>query len=187
MSHERAVLVRVPGGVPSLDQLVRDIHSAYDRAADALPGERTDVSRYEALSAKLELLALRSLRDGAETCLIDVDDRVGHIVAHQAHAAESLTRLPAVTRGWVAANDVVVELRLPFEPGETKRTTFAIPVAAPAARWSAPPGVHGKKAVEERFRQQVADAISGTRGAAITPSGVPNSVLTEIPLSVKLV
>lgn len=185
MTIERAVLVRVPGDAEGIALLVGDIRSAQRRVAKALPGDRVDIIRYEALSTQLERTAARRLLlPGSDHLDIAVADRAGDGFFD----AQSADRLPSdagPARSWIAAGDFVVELRAPFEPGPTPWIDKADAVLRePALTWSAPLDSRGRElegpaAVAERFRQQLQAATDGEPESAMMPSGVANRVLTE--------
>ncbi|GAB3428482.1 hypothetical protein [Flindersiella endophytica] len=179
MTVERALLVRVPGD-SAVAALLADIRGAYARAAKALPGDRTDISRYELVSSQLEILAHRAYAAGAATLSIPTSD------VDSTAVVESLTdpRLPQVASTaideWIRSGDVAVELRRPFNAGSTEHKAAPVPARSPADRWLAPTGVVGKRAVALRFRQQVESVLDGAPGAVVSPGGVSHGVITEV-------
>ena len=121
MSVEQSVLVRLPVDQLGLRPLLGDIRAAAARIAKALPGERTDIIRYEALSSQLEHAARRHLaRPGAEHLVIRPSDRIGDSFFGPDDAAQVPSEADA-TRAWLAAGDVAVEIRDPFGRGQTVR------------------------------------------------------------------
>lgn len=184
MSTERAFLVRLSPGHGGVSELIADIRSAEKRIAKAFAGDRIDVVRYEALSSQLEELARAQLVVGsAESIEIPATDRDGHSVldAAQLHTRDDTP----VVRAWIAAGDVAVEVRTTFGRGVTTAPpTVGTLVARPAEAWDAPLDdrgrqMQGTRAVAERFRQQLTDAVNQVPGAAMLPSGVSNRVLTD--------
>jgi hypothetical protein len=83
-------------------------------------------------------------------------------------------------RAWLAQSALAVQLRLPFEDGPTVWATSDRTPSQPADVWRARGGAGGRRAVLQRFRAQVASAAASEPGASISPSGVSNSVLTDI-------
>lgn len=161
MTVERTIRVTLPLS-DDVDGLLRDIAAARRRAEKADPGDRSDVVRYEALCSRLETIAIESASAGRAPVVV-------------ADAPQD----PFVRRD--TAIDVFVS-----QPLETGDAVWAAPetVAAPAAEpWRSASGSAGRRAVEERFRGQLAAAVSdGTteRSAALSPSGVNNRVITEV-------
>lgn len=137
MTIERAVLVRVAGADQSVSTLVRDIRSAESRAAKALPGDRVDIVRFEQLSTKLELIALRALSDGARSLTWGSSEQDAGV-----NDSAPSRRVEAVVTEWLAAGDLPVEVRLPFAYGATVQRQSS-PSRGPSARWAAPSGIKG--------------------------------------------
>ncbi|MEV5090343.1 hypothetical protein AB0N18_20930 [Streptomyces griseoincarnatus] len=189
-------LVSLPADGP-LRTLVGDIATAALRSATAEPGDRTDVVRYERLCSQLESHAWRAAAGGAP-CVVsddtpdgpglpvavhDMADPIGSALTDRVshHAAR-------VVRRWLDEQNVVVALTVPFAPGGSGfHSTDRHPPgreSAPdvAAPWRAPDGVEGRRAVEARFRAQVAAAVGphATGQQSVSPSGVHNRVLTEV-------
>lgn len=184
MSSERAFLVRLNPREHGVADLVADIGGAQRRIPKAMPGDRLDIIRYEALSSRLEVVARHELLRAAAPIEIPVLDRDGEAVV----VPGSLADFPSVAEmvaEWIAAGDVAVEVRVALASGETPPPpTLGTPLRDPAQAWSAPLGrdgcpLSGDQAVAERFRQQLRDAVDGVPDAAIRPSGVSNRVLTE--------
>lgn len=175
-------------------QLAGDIAAAAVRATKADPGDRTDIARYERLCTQLETLAWDAATAGASTLPLpesppgpalpvvvsDVTDPLGPGLLEQlpGSAADAV-------RTWLTNGHIVVALTVPFHPGTPSR--FSQPQAAPgvAEPWRAPDGYEGARAVEARFRAQVAAAVNPGRDTQATrqvidPSGVHNRVLTNV-------
>ena len=120
---------------------------------------------------------------------------VGASLAHDHEGCpfdgELATRLDVEARAkvtrWVRESQIVVELRLPLEGGASSVDSAAGTVRPPAEVWESKTGASGRRAVEERFREQLeqATATNGAEAATeadrplITPSGIHNRVLTE--------
>jgi hypothetical protein len=180
-----------------LRTLVGDIATAALRSTTAEPGDRTDVVRYERLCSQLESHAWRAAAGGAP-CLVldepsdgpglpvaahDMADPLGSALADRVshHAAR-------LVRHWLAEQNVVVALTVPFAPGDSgfrppdRHPSGRDPASDVAAPWRAPEGVEGRRAVEARFRDQVAAAVGpdATGQQPVSPSGVHNRVLTEV-------
>jgi len=181
MSTERGFVVGVDDTRDN-QVLVAEIISAAARARKADPGDRVDIVRFEALSSRLEQVALCEPRSsflevalplpGSESILAGADrknwsDGLGSAVLDAALAVVAMGRLPVL----------VVE---PLADGGTTESE-AIAVDDPASRWDSG-GEHGRRAVEARFRAQIAEALHGeTRSRrVISPSGIQNPVVTEI-------
>ena len=82
---------------------------------------------------------------------------------------------------WLSAGSIVVELRLPHSNGMTHMPgSPGVGPPPPALRWQSVEG-RPREAMRERFRSLISDALSDAGGpeAAIRPSGITNSVLTE--------
>lgn len=181
MSTETAWVIGLPLDASYLD-LVNDIRSASSRASKAEPGDRLDIARFEALATRLEQAALShpgaprtaiSLPQSGETMLLGTDPKLWP------------ASLPYDTRQ--AANSFVAINLLPVlvvDPHVYGRTTTQVigPAESPAETWTAEAGVFGSRAVEHRFRAQIAEALNPNAGrhVPISPSGVNNTVVTEI-------
>jgi hypothetical protein len=180
MTVERAGFVRLSAS-PEIETLLRDIRGAHARANKALPGDRTDVVRYEALCTRLESIAQAALACGAATAELPVDDMDALIFADSTMSRPVPEQVVGILQRWVSDGAVAVELRLPFTPGITShRQAAELLPAAPSAPWAAPAGIEGRRAVELRFRRQLTDVLAETPAAIVMPSGVSNSVLTEV-------
>jgi hypothetical protein len=179
MTIERAVLVRLPAHT-EIETILRDIRGAHARANKALPGDRTDIVRYEALCARLESIAQAAFVSGAATVDLPVDDLNALVFVDGTISRPFPDHVAEVVQSWVAGGHLAVELRLPFTPGVTQHRQAAEGPAAPSPRWAAPAGIEGRRAVELRFRQQLTDVLAEIPAAVVMPSGVSNSVLTEV-------
>lgn len=184
MTSERAFVV---GVVPTADvlSLVADIRSAAKRARKADPGDRSDVVRFESLAAQLEHLAATSVTapryevpaSSAEQALVLGEDEEywGALPIESRDAAAQL-----VQQGLVPV--LVIHPLIPGSaPKSHGRSNAAKP---PAESWRDPDGYSRRRAVEARFRAQIREALDaqsvGGAPRAIAPSGVQNSVVTEI-------
>ena len=160
MSRERAIEIALPVD-PEVEGLLADIEAAERRAEKSEPGERTEVVRYEALRTALE-----------------------------SRAAAALVRDPGASR---PAGDsamlrrdgdrVIVPLTLPLEPGGKGARSVVGEAPPPATRWPVRDDLHGRRLVEQRFREQLALAVASPgkdRSSALSPSGINNRVLTEV-------
>lgn len=184
MSTERAFLVRLNPQDHGVAALVADIEGARRRIPKALAGDRVDIIRYEALSTRLETVARRKLLHSAAALEVPVLEREGDAVV-DAGALADFPDAADVIAEWMAAGDIAVEVRLALASGATPPPpTVGNPLRGAARAWTAPLGRDGRpltgdRAVAERFRQQLGDAVNEVPGAAMLPSGVSNRVLTE--------
>lgn len=171
---------------PDVDRLLKDAVSAQARLRKALAGDRVDAARYETLCTQIEQRAHQARLAGAEATMpvqCSPGDLMspGFVVAADelngaAMRAEEIQQI----RAWLYQDDFAVQLRLPFENGRTVWTRSDRPPSEPAEPWEATGGAVGRRAVLQRFRAQVASAAAGEAGVSISPSGVSNSVLTDI-------
>lgn len=181
MSTEIAWVIGLPTDAAYLD-LVNDIRSAASRASKADPGDRLDIARFEALATRLEQAALNHpgaprvavpLPDGGHTMLMGTDPKTWspNLPDNIRQAASSL----------VAKKLLPVLVVNPHTYGITSAQMIG-PAESPANTWAAEDGVSGSRAVEARFRAQIAEALApdATRRVPISPSGVSNAVVTEI-------
>lgn len=162
MTTEIAIFVRVSESLaPTVKRLRQQGDEALRRSSKLLPGDRTELQRFEALQAAIERCAMVSLWGGEP-----------HWAGADGERAAGV---------WISAGGEVVELRLPHAPGETALTgTPGAGPPPPRQTWrseSATP----REAMRERFHQQVSAALSPdtAEDAVLRPSGVTNSVLTE--------
>ncbi|MEQ3551765.1 hypothetical protein WIS52_14925 [Pseudonocardia nematodicida] len=182
MSREEAWLVRLPGA--GLEQLLLDIEAAAARVPLALPGDRTDVIRFEKLATELERRALVALTSGAEAVQEpDLPQAPTARVFYRGANDEPPSSALAAARPWFRSGDIAVEIRRPFGPGATAASPQAN-LRQPAKVWRAigPRGVEltGSRAVEKRFHRQIETALDGDDPeAVIRPSGINNRVLTD--------
>ncbi|MFF2300275.1 hypothetical protein [Arthrobacter sp. NPDC058127] len=181
MSTEIAWVIGLPLHASYLD-LVNDVRSAASRASKADPGDRHDIARFEALATRLEQAALShpgaqrtaiSLPQNGETILLGTDPK-----AWPASLPDD-TRQAA--KSFVAMNFLPVLVVDPHVYGITTAQVIG-PAESPAETWTAEDGVFGSRAVEHRFRAQIAEALNpeAARRVPISPSGVNNTVVTEI-------
>lgn len=185
MSIEMRTWVRL-AHAPDVDRLLKDAVSARARLRKALAGDRVDAARFEALCTQIEQCAHRARLAGAEATppiQCGPGDRMTSgffLVADELNAASMRPEEIQQIRTWLIQDDLAVQLRLPFENGSTVWTRSDRPLPLPAEPWEATGGAAGRRAVLQRFRAQVASAAGGAAGASISPSGVSNSVLTDI-------
>lgn len=186
MSAETAYVVGVPAG-PDLAALLRDIVSARGRAAKADPGDRLDIVRFEALMTELERRAAAADPAGRVWLPPEVPhDGVTLIGADEARWPDALPApIRDAARIVAAAGEVPVLIVDPFVPapalGESAGMADdrATAQTAPAQRWDSG-GQRGLEAVESRFRAQLVEALTGQAARPIAPSGLQNSVVTEL-------
>ncbi len=185
MTVERAVIVGVPPSA-EVDELIADIRSAAARGRKADPGERGDIVRFEALATQLEQLAGRfAAADSVVAIPMDVAEQEMMLFGTQ--PADWEESVPAEIRGPAAEMHSLglrpVLLSTVLERGEAEGVVIPVAPPEPSERWEST-GSRGRKAVEERFRAQIEEALDtsrtdgGTR--AISPSGIQNPVVTEI-------
>jgi hypothetical protein len=185
MSIEMRIWVRMPHA-PDVDRLLKDAVSARARLRKALAGDRVDAVRYEALCTQIEQRAHQSRLAGAEItmpvqCGPGDPMTPGFFITADELDATAMTPAEAQDiRMWLSQGDLAVQLRLPFENGQTVWVRSGRSPSEPAEPWEATGGAVGRRAVLQRFRAQVASAAAGEPGASISPSGVSNSVLTDI-------
>ena len=180
MTAEHAALVGVPP-TTELDGLLTEIQSAIARSRKAEPGDRTDITRFEALASQLEQLAIRQAQDQAPLALFD-----GPALLFGMHPDAWDPSLPPEVRS--AALSMVEKGLLPvivssvLERGAIQHSITSATPPRPTDVWKSS-GVRGRKAVEERFRAQIIEALHADdlgNAGAISPSGVQNRVVTEI-------
>jgi len=181
MSAEQALIVGLPDTAANR-ALIADINSAAARSRKAEPGDRLDIARFEALTTRLEQLAVNDAqaprievsmpRPSAEALLFGFDQRDW--------SPSWPADVRAAAAGAVAAGRLPVLVVLPLTEGSPARRGDLGPAAAPATRWDSD-GVRGWKAVEARFRAQLTQAVTAAADdrVPISPSGIQNSVVTE--------
>lgn len=162
MSAEHTLYVRLPKALrEEHDRLQADADAAWRRVVSARPGDRRDLGRYEALHARIEVLAARARAEGAEAL-------VGGLGADA----------PLAVDDWERAGDTVVALRLPLLPGPTaKAPPDPAGVTPPPPRCE--PQEIGLEAARARLHSDLRAVVAGEPEAAIRPSGIPNRILTE--------
>lgn len=181
MSTERAFVVGLPAD-PSFLSLADDVRSAARRAGKADPGDRLDIARLEALATRLEQAALNRLNAPRTAVAMPDGGQTGLVGADQETWPRSLPEdIRAAAIRFVAQGLLPVLVIDPHARGVTKPAEIGS-ADDPAAVWEAEEGVVGGRAVEARFRAQIAEALSyGTaRRVPISPSGINNAVVTEI-------
>lgn len=185
MTTERAFIVGVQP-TAEVSALVDDIRSAAARARKADPGDRSDVIRFESLSAQLEHLAATSESAPRAEISIEAAEQSAILGGDETCWGEEI---PAEVRDAAAAvaeqGRVPVLVVDPLTPGARHGSRgSAVEIPPPAEPWQDPSGSSGRKAVEARFRAQIREALDahagGTRPRSIAPSGVQNAVVTEI-------
>lgn len=184
MTTELAAFVRLDGTDTSLRLLVRDIRSAADRARKAMPGERTDIVRFETLSAQLERRAMREFSRSMGTAAVVAlppSRGLGLGVVDEINIHEQPSERHRLVSTWVTDGDIAVELRMPLSVGATPRREQFQPSRQPEKAWPvAPEGTTRKQAIAQRFEEQISATLElSDPPSYIEPSGVSNSVLTE--------
>ncbi len=181
MSTERAWVIGLPAD-GSMEGLVEDIQSAASRGAKAEPGDRLDIARFEALATRLEQAALRHA--DAKRIAVALPEPGPTILFGQ----ESNNWSSGLPKDIVAAANTLAQAGLvpvlvvaPHGRGTTDNPILR-PAEPPADKWEADEGVFGGRAVEARFRAQIAEALNpdAKRRVPISPSGINNAVVTEI-------
>lgn len=168
-----------------LDRLLADIDSAAVRAGKASPGDRLDVERFEALSTQLESLVQRAAARHTKQVDVDLSSGSRHIFGSNLSnwSGDVPSELLAAARSLFEAGLRPVVSVAPLTPGIAQAATAGSTAPPPAERWEGD-GSTGSKAVEARFRAQIAASIRsktlGQPASPISPSGVQNSVVTNI-------
>lgn len=170
-------------------ELIGDIDSAAARAAKADPADRLDIVRFESLSVQLERQAAQAWRDGAASVTLPAA-APGELPAVLPPGGEPATpaAIPSGPRAdvdaWRRQGCAVVGLCLPFAAAEQaiEERPEPTPPPPPVERWESEVGAQGRAAVEERFRSQLEAAVAAGEGErkAISPSGLQNTVVTEV-------
>jgi hypothetical protein len=183
MTTERSAFVLIPDILATpLLQLERRAIAALRRAEKLPPGDRTEAMRFESIHAVIDQVATAAMANGEPTVLSSsaaYNDLRGTSVLH----GELLDRrtMPEKVADWMAAGKVVVELRIPHNPGATEvggDPGHGPP--PPAKRWISSGG-DSVAAARERFEFLLSEALSNPQGdeGTIRPSDVSNKVLTE--------
>lgn len=181
MSTEHAWVIGLPSETTIL-ALVEDAKSAAQRSAKADPGDRLDIARFETLATRLEHLAVNHPEGRRLAVAVPPP---GQTMLFGQDPTTWPTSLPADIRAAAAAlvdADLVPVLVITAHvPG----SALAADVGAaepPAEVWKADAGVFGGQAVEARFRAQIREALAADarRRNPISPSGISNTVVTEI-------
>lgn len=162
MTLERATFVRISEALaPTVRKLRQQGEAALRRSVKLPPGDRSEQRRYEGLQTAIERCAVMSLWAGEPHCSGDEG--------------------PEAASTWASHGAEIVELRLPHAPGDTVQTgTPGVGPPAAARPWKSESPI-AREAMAERFRQSIEAALAegGAEAAAVRPSGVTNSVLTE--------
>ena len=181
MSAEQALIVGLPDTAANRT-LIADINSAAARSRKAEPGDRLDIARFEALATRLEQLAINDAH--APRAAVAVPGQSAEALLFGADERDWSPSLPADVRAaaarTAAGGRLPVLVVLPLAEGSTAGRGDPGPAAGPATRWDSG-GIRGRKAVEARFRAQLAEASAAPGGRMpISPSGIQNSVVTEM-------
>ena len=181
MSQERAWVIGLPGDGPHR-AIIADIRSAAGRSRKAEPGDRLDIARFEALATRLEQAALNDRQ--APRTEVAVPGPLSEALLFGPDPSAWPEGLPADIRAaaqaYVDRNWLPVLVIDPFGTGPAA-TGGQEEADGPARRWKSD-GEQGRRAVEARFRAQIAEALSADsrHRIAISPSGIQNAVVTEI-------
>jgi len=181
MSREAVRLVRLSGGDSAVRTLTLGLAAAKRRAAKALPGDRSEVVRYEAMCASLEGLAARALIGGAASVSLSIPSAPLAPYIEQEHEAREVDG-SGVASEWCLSGDICVLLVDPFMAGTgDEEISSSEESLEPAEAWFAGRDVEPYGAVRKRFESQLDLALLGNdTTAAIRPSGVSNRVLTDV-------
>jgi len=183
MTIERSAFVVIPESLtPQILELERRAGAALRRAQKLSRGDRTEAIRFESIHAVIDQVAVAAMANGEPTVYSSAAvDRVpgGTSVLH----GKLLDRkaIPEEIVGWLAADRVVVELRMPHTPGETiVGGEIGHGPPPPAMRWKSS-GHDLTTAARERFEFLLSVALNSPHGedGTIRPSDVSNTVLTE--------
>jgi hypothetical protein len=180
MSAEQALIVGVPDTAANR-ALIAEISSAAARSRKAESGDRLDIARFEALATRLEQLAVNDPH--APRTAVAVPGPSTEALLFGADQRDWSPSWPADVRaaaaGTLTIGRLPVLVVLPLTEGSTAGGGDRVSAAGPATRWDSD-GVRGRKAVEARFRAQLAEASAAPDGRVpISPSGIQNSVVTE--------
>jgi hypothetical protein len=180
MSAEQAFIVGLPDTAANR-ALIAEISSAAARSRKAEPGDRLDIARFEALATRLEQLAINDPH--APRTAVAVPGPSGETLLFGADQRDWSPSWPADVRaaaaGALVTGRLPVLVVLPLTEGSTAGSGDPVAATRPATRWDSD-GVRGRKAVEARFRAQLAEASAAPDGRVpISPSGIQNSVVTE--------
>lgn len=182
MIGERAWVTGLPATSENL-LLVRDIRSARDRGLKADPGDRLDIGRFEALATRLEQAGRNQRESPMIPVSIPAPGLESLLLGQDASAWPNALPIDvrSAAQQVVARGEIPILLVDPFRAGGGGPSETVARASGPAPRWDSD-GAHGRFAVEARFRAQIEEAIAadGTHRTVISPSGIQNSVVTEI-------
>ena len=183
MTSERAFVVGLEP-TDHLRGLVEDVYSAADRAKKADPGDRLDTARFESLAAELETIAAASAETRTEVPVESVEGIMLFGRDESRWAEETPENVRAAASAAIGEGLMPVLLVQPFEPGSQTQPVDPVAADPPAQRWESAEAVGRREAVEARFRAQIEEALNVIKDIstprAIAPSGIQNSVVTEI-------
>ena len=176
MTTERSHIVVLRGRAADRARGFADAaETAARRAHKALPGDRSDIVRFEELASAVEAAAKAAWVAGAD--VIDCAPDVHAVYPWGEHlttsAPQAIARLlrPVLTPGAFC-----VFIQSAFASGPTSRLSSEEPrMPAEPFRTEA----RGRAAVADRFDAQCRSVLAQRPGAVINPSGVMNTVLTE--------
>jgi hypothetical protein len=188
MTQECSVFIALPNEVAAeVADLAERADSCLGRSRKLPPGDRTEAVRFENIHACIDQIAVAALAQGAQHFIQAVDPQ--NAPQHFEIAGSSLLRpssvrpdLPNDVKVWLANSKYVVELRLPHARGPTELPGVGDRgPPPPALTWFTQSGAVGRSAIRERFEFLLSKALANPHDseAAILPSGVTNTVLTE--------
>lgn len=180
MTTEHTVYVGMPQAMEgTLRGLQKRAVAALGRADKLALGDRTEALRFEAIHAVIDQLAIAAIVDGEVRCSTEraLDHDGPSIWFGDSDIPDTIASEAAA---WLRSGKPVIALRLPHRSGETSILgKDGTGPAAPFRRWQSLERLP-RAAIRERFRSLILDALNGdARDAAIRPSGITNSVLTE--------
>lgn len=183
MTIEKNFLIKIPAESSSaVLGLVSKAEAALERSRKLPPGDRTETSRFEALHAAIDQIAISALTNGAPYVQLSgssEESSLGVSVLYK--DLPSAENFPEEVAQWLKDEAVLVRLSLPHFPGPIRASESASSGPPPPARRWASDSPIPKEAVRERFDFLIRRGLEGAEGAdaAIAPSGIANSILTE--------
>ena len=186
MTVETSVYVRMPRAIKEALLTLEKRATAASRRSEKLPpGDRSEAIRFDALHTAIDQLASAAMAAGEPYIQTSSTESVaqsamasGVSIIHP--DSDVPPDAPSDVLSWLAAGSLVVELRLPHQPGSTALSGDAGKGPPPPARRWRSVSNQPREAMRERFTYLLAEALnSNIDDASIQPSGITNSILTE--------
>lgn len=182
MTTEADIFVCLEGDdAEAVLKLSAKAEAALKRSGKLLPGDRTEVVRFESLHTTIDQLAVKAMMaSGGSFIKTDTPNPKRPVSCVLTPESKDKEGVPPKVCNWLNNGKTAVRLTLPHFSGEPPVSAGKGAICPPMERWEAPVETREvRKMLQKRFEYLIEKALDGDGEGAIQPSGIVNSVLTE--------